>query len=336
MPTDHALQSALERNRYFYGLLMDAERFERDQSYFNAKRHLLNRFIEGAGVVCGLALNRDGGSSTLTLSPGLAIDAAGREILVTTPTIIDPSHLTDAKGKAAGPAPNGATVLISLLYSERKTAPVPVLVPDCDHPDGCAPSVFREGFFITVTSITGAASATSGCILGSFPLPPGTALQTAVAGEIAGAFSPVPTSPAVPLGRFSLPAGELDTVSDRPVVYNNNLLFQLISCLAAQVAKIAGVLPVYVSGDNQSAKAGQALTSPLIVAIVDGQGNPLASAKPPVFSVTSGGGSVGPVTPAGTGNFHASWTLGSAGTQTVVATSPQSALSVTFHATVEP
>src|SRR5208283_775906 len=73
---------APERNRYFYGLLMDAERFQKDQDYFNGKLDLLNRFVGGCGVVCGLDLAFDAGKSALTLGPGVAIDLAGREVVV--------------------------------------------------------------------------------------------------------------------------------------------------------------------------------------------------------------------------------------------------------------
>ena len=49
MPTDLTLLEAPERNRYFYGLMMDADRFQQDQDYFNRKRYLLNRFVSGGG-----------------------------------------------------------------------------------------------------------------------------------------------------------------------------------------------------------------------------------------------------------------------------------------------
>ena len=65
MPSDHSVLIAPERNRYFYGLLMDAERFQKDQDYFNHKRFLLNRFVSGGGVVCGLALTFANGALSL-------------------------------------------------------------------------------------------------------------------------------------------------------------------------------------------------------------------------------------------------------------------------------
>jgi hypothetical protein len=148
---------APERNRYFYGLLMDAERFQKDQDYFNRKLDLVNRFVGGSGVLCGLNLALDSATGTLTLGPGAAIDLAGREIIVPTATTINPNQLTDDQGKPTGPAPSGAIVIISIAYAETCADPVAVLVPDCDNPNGCAPSTIREGYAILVRAATGPA-----------------------------------------------------------------------------------------------------------------------------------------------------------------------------------
>jgi hypothetical protein len=337
MPTDPTQLLAPERNRYFYGLLMDADRFQQEQDYFNNKRFLLNRLVSGAGVVRGLGLTFDASKSTLTLGPGLAIDLAGREIVVPAATPVDITQLTDAQGKPADPVPAGSTILISLAYAAQNIDPVPVLVPDCDNPNGCAPSTIEEGFHILVTQVPGPPAPLPGCPFPSFPLPPGTALQSDVADQIAAAYAPAPADTSIALGRLTLPGGPLDAVSDRPVVYNNALLYQLIVCLAQQVSEIAGVILAYVSGDNQSAKAGAALSNPLVVALVDANGNPVTGGKPPTFTVTSGGGSVSAVSAAGSpGQYQTTWTLGSSGPQTVAAQSDQSKLTVPFQATIQP
>ena len=39
------------RNNYFYGKLLDVRHFTLEQSYFNAKRWLMNRLTLGSGVV---------------------------------------------------------------------------------------------------------------------------------------------------------------------------------------------------------------------------------------------------------------------------------------------
>jgi hypothetical protein len=338
MPTDLTQLLAPERNRYFYGLLMDAGRFRKDQNYFNRKRFLLNRFVTGDGVVCGLGLTFDQTKSTLTLSPGLAIDLAGREIVVPAVTPVDITQLTDAQGKPTGPVPAGATILISLAYAEVDIDPVAVLVPDCDHPNGCAPSTIEESFHVPVRLALGPPPPFQGCPFPAFPLPPGAALQGDIANGLAAAsVTPASADTSIALGRLTLPGGPLDAVSDRPVVYDNALLYQLIVCLAQQVSEIAGVILAYVSGDNQSAKAGGALPNPLIVGLVDASGNPVTGGDPPQFKVTSGGGSIGPVSAAGApGQYQTTWTLGSSGAQSVTALSDQSKLTIPFVATIQP
>jgi hypothetical protein len=70
-----------ERTRFFFGKLLTAEDLEREQSYQNEKRWLLNRTLHGEGVVTGLEVTPRGGTG-VRVAPGLAIDARGREILL--------------------------------------------------------------------------------------------------------------------------------------------------------------------------------------------------------------------------------------------------------------
>src|SRR5215813_11048453 len=74
------------RNRYFYGKLLDVMHLEMEQEYFNSKRALLNRFVIGPGVVCGLDVELTSDEKSVVVSPGFAIDRCGREILVTKPS----------------------------------------------------------------------------------------------------------------------------------------------------------------------------------------------------------------------------------------------------------
>ena len=226
MPTSPTPLMRPERNRYFYGLMMDAARFQREQDYFNLKRQLVNRYVSGVGVVCGLNFTFDAGTSKLLLSPGIANDGAGRDILVLTDTPVDITALTDAKGKPAGPVPAGSTILISILYAEHKVDPVAVLVPDCDHPNDCAPSTIAEGFRIVVTLAPSGVVGQKPCVFGSLPAA-GAPLQAAIAKRIASYPSLEPDA-AIPLGLLTLPGGPLDAVSVRQFVYNNTLLFECI------------------------------------------------------------------------------------------------------------
>lgn len=75
-----------ERNHYFFGKLMTVRDFENEQTYFNSKRHLGNRMLNGAGIVSGLDVILVD-SRTFSLESGMAIDYSGREIVVPEPSI---------------------------------------------------------------------------------------------------------------------------------------------------------------------------------------------------------------------------------------------------------
>lgn len=75
-----------ERNRYFYGKLLSVDDFETEQKYFNDKRRTINRFLFGSGVVCGLNVVEVDDES-ISVEPGLALDFAGREIVIDEPVI---------------------------------------------------------------------------------------------------------------------------------------------------------------------------------------------------------------------------------------------------------
>jgi hypothetical protein len=75
-----------ERNRYFYGKLLTVNDFEVEQKYVNDKRRLLNRFLYGSGVVCGLNVVRVD-DATVSVEMGMALDFSGREIVIDTPVV---------------------------------------------------------------------------------------------------------------------------------------------------------------------------------------------------------------------------------------------------------
>lgn len=73
-----------ERNRYFYGKLLSVDDFQTEQRYMNDKRRVLNRILHGTGVVCGMQVV-EVDDLTISLETGLALDFAGREIVVSKP-----------------------------------------------------------------------------------------------------------------------------------------------------------------------------------------------------------------------------------------------------------
>ena len=75
-----------ERNNYFYGKLLSVDDFRLEQKYGNDKRRMLNRFLYGAGVVTGMnVVGVD--DMTILVESGLALDYAGREIVIDEPVV---------------------------------------------------------------------------------------------------------------------------------------------------------------------------------------------------------------------------------------------------------
>ena len=108
-----------ERNRYFYGKLLSVDDFESEQRYINDKRRIINRFMHGSGVVCGLgvvAVNED----TISLEAGLALDFAGREIIVDKPIL---ERLTDIEGFSEDEGAD-SYLYLCIDYSEYEKNPV--------------------------------------------------------------------------------------------------------------------------------------------------------------------------------------------------------------------
>lgn len=90
------------RNRYFYGKMLDVFHFELEQNYFNSKRWLLNRLVSGYGVVCGLNVLLSSDKKSIYVTPGMAIDRCGHEIILCEPSVQIPLP-------APQPAPTGGT-----------------------------------------------------------------------------------------------------------------------------------------------------------------------------------------------------------------------------------
>jgi len=109
------LNKPLTHNRYFAGYLLTAEDLENEQSYFVEKNRQHNRFLHGVGVVCGLEVKADPErSGSVVVSPGLAIDGTGREVLVPESQIIS---LDGYSGD----------VYLTVCYKESLIGPSPVL-----------------------------------------------------------------------------------------------------------------------------------------------------------------------------------------------------------------
>lgn len=108
----------LARNKYFYGKLLTVRDFEIEQKYFNNKRRIINRMINGTGVVSGLSVTA-GDDSTLMIESGLALDYSGREIIIRD-VLIRKLQMIDGCDSLAGKASG----YLCLSYEENDTEPV--------------------------------------------------------------------------------------------------------------------------------------------------------------------------------------------------------------------
>lgn len=268
------------RNRYFYGKLLDVFHFELEQNYFNNKRWLLNRAVTGYGVICGLNVQIGSDNRSVVVTPGVAIDKCGREIIVcqqsdplalppptTPPPATTPSQPTtpsstgavgtgtssnptstsgSSTAAAAGPSANGGDCTdtgtychLCICYHECLTDPSPTLGGDCDCQSACAPGSIREKYCIKILDGKICPASTTSPLqsvinAGSFSY---AALARYVANS--NCFAPVEDC-CIPLANIAVPVSPnpysqngID-VSIRPIVYTNDLLYDLILAWMSQ------------------------------------------------------------------------------------------------------
>jgi hypothetical protein len=123
----------MTRVQFFEGQLLTASDLEAEQTYQMEKRRLHNRMLHGVGVVDGLAVSvEDLPSAAAIVSPGLALDCYGNEIIVEAPIRVD-----------LGICPRD-TCFVTIQYTEFVTDPV--LTTDGD----VAFSRVTEGFTVAI------------------------------------------------------------------------------------------------------------------------------------------------------------------------------------------
>jgi len=162
------------RNRYYYGKLLDVFHLDLEQYYFNSKRWLLNRLISGAGVVCGLDVQLTSDNKSVWVTPGVAIDWCGHEIIVCQPSqpkalpqlqVTTPAPSTSSDQSATQsetgsvqtastpPSPTRSECCdgwtyknLVICYQECPADPSPALGGDCDTQAVCTPGSIREAY----------------------------------------------------------------------------------------------------------------------------------------------------------------------------------------------
>jgi alkylhydroperoxidase family enzyme len=124
----------LTRVNYFHGGVLGVDEFVTEQRYLRARLRRHNRYLLGSGVVSGLdvSLGRSADGQTLTIDTGLAIDARGEEIEISSAVVLP----LPAKGKQS---------LVQVTYAERLCRPVPAPAVPGDTP-ATQPSRVEETF----------------------------------------------------------------------------------------------------------------------------------------------------------------------------------------------
>src|SRR6185295_6136227 len=150
----------LERNRYYYGKLLDALHLSMEQEYGRANRELHNRLVVGPGVVCGLEteLVQTNDGWAIQIGSGMAIDGWGRPIVV--PVAVSQPLAITGPCQSPGCGPPGATagadlpsnlqVKLCCLECAADYAPALMSDPDCGGAERCEPGTIVESFCISI------------------------------------------------------------------------------------------------------------------------------------------------------------------------------------------
>lgn len=221
-----------ERNNYYYGKLMTKMEYFAEQSYFNKKRWLINKMVNGWGVVCGLEVksvfkdsNDPSKGYDVRVTPGMAIDCCGREIIVYEEKIVDLD-------------PDINPSVICLEYFECKTEQVHIPFIECEQKDKFEFNRIRDSFQIVIKDpgeVDIERPSGENCPLLEDKLKP---LDGYVCEKLMAGCPECPEQPCLVLAEITIDStiGNnsreiiIDECSKRRLVYNNPLLYDLIHC----------------------------------------------------------------------------------------------------------
>lgn len=143
---------APERNRFFYGKLLAAEDFIAEQNYFNTKIRLLNSLLFGSGVITGLSVLK-ADESSVAIDSGVALDDAGREIIVPEPVIVKIDEL-DGYESFVRENTDYTRAYLCIEYNETRTQPIHSIARSAldDENDGPEYNRITEGFSLYITA----------------------------------------------------------------------------------------------------------------------------------------------------------------------------------------
>jgi hypothetical protein len=238
------------QTRFFYGQRLDVRHFESEQNYVKGKLWMLNRLIHGFGVVCGMDVVLGDDRASVVVQPGLALDRAGREIVIPGPTVKQPIPQMEPQ-QPTDKAPNGEQpkqgeccddknyVHVCVCFHACESDPEPVFAGGCDSNEHCAPGAIRERYKIVIRPHK-APPVRSDCSIPDLLL--GNRINyPALARWVSRPCACKPDDPCIVLANVRrLPAGGgtiestgID-ITVRPVVYSNDLLFELLLAMQGE------------------------------------------------------------------------------------------------------
>lgn len=119
---------------YHFGMLLGVADFQCEQAYFRGKSRLHNAWLHGRGVVWGYEVSFDDPSGEAKVKPGLALDGAGRELLLDAEACASVSAWANDYTKAGTqPAldPNGFDLQVVARVRTCLARPVPAIAVPC-------------------------------------------------------------------------------------------------------------------------------------------------------------------------------------------------------------
>jgi|ERR1044071_1771822 hypothetical protein len=251
MKTRNGIQTFV-RNRYFYGKLLDVFHFEQEQDYLNGKRWLLNRLISGYGVLCGLDVQPAQKGQAVVVTPGIALDRGGREIIVprdSEPIDIPQREKPKPYEHSSGNCEPEDYVHLCICFQQCESDPTPVLVDDCGQATSCSASSIQERYKLIIRDCK-APEINLDCGVPDFIFN-GRLNYHALVERVTRCCPDLPNDLCIPLADIRLPEGDdpIQTsdidIGPRPIIYSNDLLFDIILALA-------GETPAYNRGGKQS------------------------------------------------------------------------------------
>lgn len=237
-----------ERNRYFHGKLMTARDMAAEQDYHRRRLAALSRGVLGVGVVTGLdvtdAEERDG-TLQVTVEPGVALDAAGRPVVVSEGTgPITVRRPGSEAPFAADETAVGETLALTLRFDACSTERVPA--PGTEHASGDGSEYGRvvETFVLEAEPAETEDGGPLTKPVPEVPLPgPDEAPDEAGRRMAAESYDRSPSNTPLVLATVEKTDDEVWTVGSapRPLVYPNDLVYAALATHATDRSNPHGV-----------------------------------------------------------------------------------------------